>query len=276
MGNLAGTRVALLQGRRSDELAGLVRRHGGEPYSVRAVREAALPAADLVAVLIDRLSNGKLEVVVFTTGAASDALFGEAQRLDRISELTTGLQRVVTVCRGPKPAIALRRHGVPVSVAAAKPHTSESLLAALAAIDLRGRGTALLHYGERSPHLVSGIQEMGAVLEEICLYQWLLPTDLEPLRRLVRDIVVGEVDAIAFTSQVQVRNLFAIAEELGLVTDLTAALNERLVVASVAPTCAASLEDRGVIPHVVPELSRMGPLIVALGDYVASARRVPA
>jgi len=276
MGNLAGARVALLQGRRSDELAGLVRRHGGEPYPVPAVRESPLQSGEQVAALIDRLSNGGIDVVVFTTGYAADALFEDARALGRQDELTSGLKRAVLVCRGPKPTMALRQRGIPVSVAAAKPYTSESLLAAIAELDISGRGTAVLHYGERNPDLAAGIRNLGADLDELCLYEWLLPVDIEPLRQLVRSMLAGEVDAIVFTAQVQVRHLFDIAEALGVATNLRDVLNERLVVASVAPTCAAALRKRGVEPHVIPELSRMGPLIVALGQYVANARGVPA
>jgi uroporphyrinogen-III synthase len=276
MGNLTGWRIALLQARHGDKLAGLVRRHGGEPYTVPAVWETALPCGDEVAALIERLSNGSVEAIVLTTGAAAEALFEEARHLGRVDELTASLRRAVTVCRGPKPAMALRRHGVPTSIAAAKPYTSESLLASMAGMNLKGRGTALLHYGERSLHLASGVRDLGANVEELCLYEWLLPPDREPLRQMVRDIVTGKVDAIAFTSQVQVRHLFAIAGELGLESGLTAALNEKLVVASVAPTCAAALRARGVAPDVTPELSRMGPLIVELGNHVASTRRASA
>ena len=39
MSSLNGTRVALLESRMSGELADLVRRHGGEPRCVPAVRE---------------------------------------------------------------------------------------------------------------------------------------------------------------------------------------------------------------------------------------------
>jgi uroporphyrinogen-III synthase len=276
VGKLAGARVALLQGRLTDELAGLVRRHGGEPYSVPAVQETPLPSGDQVAALIDRLANGSVDVVVFTTGASADALFEEARQLGRLSELTSSLQRAVTVCRGPKPTMALRKQGIPVNVAAGKPYTSQTLLAAMTDMKLGDRGTAILHYGERNADLSEGIRALGANLVELCLYEWLLPTDREPLRQLVREIIAGEVDAIAFTAQVQVRHLFVTAEELGIVTDLTTALNESLIVASVAPTCAAALRERGVEPHVIPDLSRMGPLIVALAEYFENVERATA
>ena len=44
MSSLEGVRVALLEGRMPRELADLVRRHGGEPYCMPAVRET--PAED--------------------------------------------------------------------------------------------------------------------------------------------------------------------------------------------------------------------------------------
>jgi hypothetical protein len=59
---------------------------------------------------------------------------------------------------------------------------------------------------------------------------------------------------------------------MGVADDLTVALNSRLVVAWLAPTCADALRALGVTPHVVPELSRMGPLIAALGDSMAQQR----
>jgi uroporphyrinogen-III synthase len=42
MSGLQGKRIALLEGRMQGELANLVRRHGGVPYSVPALREEAL------------------------------------------------------------------------------------------------------------------------------------------------------------------------------------------------------------------------------------------
>lgn len=271
-GNLAGTRVALLQGRRGDELASLVRRHGGEPLWVPVIQNTPVPSGDQVASLIDRLTNHALEVIVFSTGASVEALLEEARRLDRLDELILGLRNAVTACRGPKPVVALRRLGVTTSIAAGNPHTSDSLLAVLEQGDLNGRTTALLHFGEVNTRLASGIRSMGAALEEYSLYEWSLPADVDPLRQLVETMLAGGVDAVAFTSRVQVRHLFAIAEELGLDAELASALNERLVVASVAPTCAGALRDQGVEPHVIPGLSRMGPLIVALGNHIANTR----
>ena len=78
-----------------------------------------------------------------------------------------------------------------------------------------GRGVALLHYGERSEVLADALAGWGARVRELCLYEWRLPEDTGPLRSLIAGVVAGEVDALAFTSQVQLRHLLRVAEEMG-------------------------------------------------------------
>ena len=273
MGNadLGGARVAVLDGRMNGEMAGLVRRYGGEPVSAPAVRESAMDCSAEVTAFADGVARGAYEVVVFQTGAGARTLFEEAGKLGRLPELLEGLGAVTTACRGPKPSSALRKVGLRVSVSAGEPYTTRELLAAMAELDLRGSTVMVLHYGERNPELVSALRERGARLEELTLYEWLLPDDTGPLRAIVPAITEGRVDAVTFTSQVQARHLFRVAEEMGRVEELRTALNERVIVASVAPTCADALRALGVAPHVIPEHPKMGHLVRALAERVGGA-----
>jgi uroporphyrinogen-III synthase len=253
------------------ELAGLVRRGGGEPYSVPAVREVAVDARDEVARRIDRLSAGEYQAAVFLTGVGVDAMAREADRLGRRDELLAGLRRVTTACRGPKPVGALRRLGVETDLTAAEPHTTRELLDAMAALDLAGARVLLVHYGERSAALADALLARGADLDELCLYEWRMPEDTVALERLARDVVDGRLDAVAFTSQVQFTHLLRAAEACGIAAPLVDALNTKTVVASIGPTCTAALEAAGVRPHVVPEHPKMGHLVAALARHLASA-----
>ncbi len=268
MGGLSGARVALLEGRMSGELVGLVRRHGGEPYAVPAVREAPLDCSEQVAAVVDRLSNGEVEIIIFSTGSGVTTLFQEVDRLDRLSELLAALQRVTIVCRGPKPAAALRRHGVPASLIAPEPHTTAELLAVMDGLELTGRDITLVHYGDRNVALAEALRDRGCRLAELSLYEWQLPEDTSPLEDLIRDLIAGRVDAIAFTSQVQARHLFQVAAGLDQVDALVAALNGRTVVAAVGPTCATALQRLRIMPDVVPDHPKMGHLVVALARHL--------
>ncbi|MDO8531069.1 MAG: uroporphyrinogen-III synthase, partial [Dehalococcoidia bacterium] len=268
MSGLDGARVALLETRMSAEAAALVRRNGGEPYCVQAVRESVVDCAEDAAALIDNLAGGLCGIVVFTTGVGVEALCREAERQKRLESLLESLRRVTMVCRGPKPAGALMRRGVRVSIAIAEPYTTAELLDALSGLDVAHKGVAVVHYGERSASLAESLLSRGARLQELCLYEWRMPEDTGPLRELVSEIIAGRVDAVAFTSQAQARHLFRVAEETAQADALAQALNTRTVVAAVGPTCAAALKKLAVTPRVVPEHPKMGHMVVALARYI--------
>ena len=136
-----------------------------------------------------------------------------------------------------------------------------------AGVNVGGRDVALAHYGERNTALADELRHRGARLDEVCPYEWALPEDTAPLRELVRTIATS-VDAVAFTSQIQVRNLFAVAAQLGLTEQVKAALNDDVIVAAVGPVCADALKAAGVVPDVQPADPKMGPLLLALADYI--------
>jgi uroporphyrinogen-III synthase len=272
MPTLGGARVALLEARMSRELADLVERFGGKPYCVPSVREARLPPHEHVAAFIAALRAGRFSAVVFLTGVGVTQLLREADSEGHLAATLNALRQTTTVCRGPKPAAVLRRHDVPIGLSAAEPFTTTELLDALLAIDIDGKDVALVHYGERNRALADALEARGAALEELCLYEWVMPDDVEPLRTLVHDLIDGRVDAVAFTSQVQCRHLFQVAADIGKSEDLVDALSSRVVVAAIGPVCAAALKALGVTPRVLPAHPKMGPMIAALADYFELAK----
>ncbi|HTB78319.1 MAG TPA: uroporphyrinogen-III synthase, partial [Polyangiaceae bacterium] len=141
---------------------------------------------------------------------------------------------------------------------------SAEVIDAFASVELEGRRVLLFHYGERSDALAETLLAREAILEELWLYRWQLPEDTSGLGQLVKDLIAGEVDALAVTCQIQFRHLLRIANGLGLAGDLVRALNERVVVAAVGPTCHAILRVHGVDVHVMPEHPKMGPLVASL------------
>jgi uroporphyrinogen-III synthase len=267
MGSLKGARVAILEARMGTELASMVERLGGTPYSAPAVRETALEQPEDIGAFVDALCAGRFAIVVLMTGVGVTALLREAERLGRLDATLTALRKATTVCRGPKPVSVLRRNDVPVGLTAAEPHTTAELLQALSTLDVAGKTIGFLHYGERNETAADALRARGAAVEEVCLYEWRLPEDTAPLERLVDEIIGGHIDAILVTSQIQSRHLFQIAARAGKTRALTDALNTKVVVGAVGPVCASALRDAGVIPHVQPAHPKMGALIVALADY---------
>jgi uroporphyrinogen-III synthase len=267
MSGLAGMRVALLEARMSGELATLIRKAGGEPISAPAVREERLESREAVESFINRLAAGSFAYVIFLTGVGVKALFAEAEALGRLPELLGLLKTLPTICRGPKPVAVLKRYEIPITLTAPEPNTTHELINTISSLDFAGKGVAMLHYGERNALLTDYLKAQGADLTELTLYEWRMPDDVEPLRKLVTQIIDGEVDAAAFTSQVQIRHLFQVADELGKTDAMKAALIDKIILASVGPTCNAALETYGLKPTVVPEHPKMGHLVNALTEY---------
>ena len=261
-----------MEGRMTSELANLVQRFGGHPYCVPAVREQAVECDDQVAAFIDRLTRNEFEIVLFLTGVGVKTLLREAEKLGRLEEILTGLKNVITVCRGPKPSSVLRSNGIQVSIHAREPFTTNELLEAISELDLKEKRVALIHYGDRSIALAEALQARGASLDELYLYLWMLPEDLQPLRDLIGELINGKVDAVAFTSQIQAIHLFRIAGELNLLDELRLALTAKTIVVSIGPTCTAALQQLGVEPQVIPEHPKMGHMISALALYKESMK----
>jgi uroporphyrinogen-III synthase len=174
---------------------------------------------------------------------------------------------MVVACRGPKPLAVLRRYDVRAGIITVKPHTSQELLAGLEAVDLRDVPALLVHYGERNAAIAAALRARGAQLDEACPYEWALPDDPQPIASIVAAALARRLDAILFTSQVQCRHLFQVAEEMRLVHELSAALNRDVVVGAVGPVCAMALKEVGVTVDVIPASPNMASLIVAVGDY---------
>jgi len=272
MNGLTGKNIALLEARLTSELAKLVERNGGVAFAFPALREVAIDAGAAVAELIAALTAGRIDFIVLQTGVGLSALITEAEQLERREELIVALGKVTKVCRGPKPTAVLARLGLKPDLSAAEPYTTAEVLAALAEFALKDRGVAVLHYGERNTALAETLIARGARLEELCLYEWQMPEDTEPLQQLIAQVGQGAFAAVVFTSQIQARHLFQVAVECGRESELREGLRNKTVVASIGPTCSAALRALGVTPQVEPEHPKMGPLVAALAKHMEATR----
>jgi uroporphyrinogen-III synthase len=248
------------------ELASLVRRHGGEPVCVPALREVARECDAEAGQAIEALLRPRA-IIVLATGVGLEGLLAAAARLGRGADLRAGMAGATVVCRGPKPIAVLKREGLTAHVRAEPPHTTAELLGALAPLPLEGRDVVFVHDGGGSRLVPLALAERGARVVEVQPYEWALPEDTRPLRDMVDRIIAGGVDAVAITTQAQAQHLFAVAESMGSAGALRKALGEGVVVAAVGPTCAHALEQLGAPPRVVPAQSKMGALVVALAAH---------
>jgi uroporphyrinogen-III synthase len=260
--------IALLESRRSEEVARLIQRQGGRPYVAPALREVPVEDDAPVNRWLDALAEARFHTVLFLTGVGCRMLLEHARRRGQLEAALVGLAAARVVARGPKPVQVLKEHAVRIDFVPPEPNTSDEILAEMARWDLRGKALGLQLYGGVTPcleRLRAGLALVGAQVHEVLPYRWEGPADQRSVAALIDACLDGQVDALAIFSSSQIHNLFAVADEHGQVAALQLALNDpRLLVASVGPVSTQAIESHGVRVGVQPEHPKMGHVVMAL------------
>ena len=265
--SLNGRVLAFVEARMPDEMASLIRRHGGVPLGAPVLQERYLKDSPEVQKAITDVCDGGVDTAIFLTGVGADAMMGIAESMGRLADFEAGLREMTVVARSPKPGRILRRHKIPIDVMPPEPYTSSDLTAAMAGIDLAGKRVVFQRYGGPDSELPTYLREQGADYQELTLYDWGLPDDAGPVLSLIDRIEQGEVDALAFTSRPQVPNLLTIAADAGREESLRRSLAGPVTVASVGPVCTRKLRECDIGVDVEPEHPHMGSLVVAVAEY---------
>jgi uroporphyrinogen-III synthase len=255
--------VAILETRTGAHLAELISRQGAIPILAPALAEVPDVEPEAVTELLEDWRSHPFTMAIFQTGVGTRALFKITDALGSTADLLRLLESAVVVVRGPKPMGELNAREVRIDIRAPAPFTSETVLAAVAGISIAQSRVLVQRYGEANRGLCDALEARGAAVREFATYRWALPADTRPLERLIDELTASRVDAVVFTSAVQVQNLYTIAERMKRADDLAGLLN-RSVVASIGPVCSRALVERGVKPTFEASPPKLGPLIAGL------------
>jgi uroporphyrinogen-III synthase len=268
-----GLRVLSLESRRSVEIERLIRNQGGISFVAPSMREIPLeenPAAFKFAacLLHPETSGGGFDMVVFLTGVGARLLNQILETRYPPGSLAQALRSIAVVVRGSKPLAVMREWGVPVAVAVPEPNTWREVLAATEGRP--ERRIAVQEYGRPIPELIQGLEQRGAEVTTVPVYQWDLPLDLGPLREAARRLANREFDVLLLTTSMQMPHLLRVAAEEGLESGARRAV-ERMVVASVGPSTTEMLRELGIPPDFEPSHPKMGFLV---NETAAHARAI--
>ena len=93
--------IAFLEGRRTTELADLIRRHNGVPLAAPCLREVHSPDSAVLQDSIARVLDSNPSVVIFLTGVGTNTVFEATRRMGREADLRQKLDASTVVVRGP-------------------------------------------------------------------------------------------------------------------------------------------------------------------------------
>ncbi len=248
---LEGKTVVITRPRgQASELAKIITKLGGMPYIVPLVEIRPPRDKRSVTQLVERLLGGQIDYAVFMSVNGVRWLFRAGDALEVKTEMAAALNHTVVVAVGPKTAAELERHTVKVGLTPSK-YSAEGIVEALGGADLKGKTVVLARTDKVSPHLRRELEEMGAAVLEITVYDSIPPRNRSRILRLIHDLSEGRVDVMTFTSSAAAQNLFKVAEDGHLVNALKASL-KGVVVVAIGPKTKGTLEELGVSVDVVP------------------------
>jgi len=264
MTGLEGEKVALAASRKIDEMCELIRKKGGIPV-VHSIQSTVILDAAQVLPDLRWLAEGPVDWVILTTGIGTQALLDQARQHGLFEKVLAALRSARIAARGYKTVNVLKQYELTPDVRD-EDGTVENLIRNLSPFSFSGRRVAVQLYGEKIPHLEAFLQEQGALYKEILPYKHLPPAE-DTVLSLIEAICQRQVDAVAFTSAIQVRNLFEAAQKHRLTQQLQEAFSRDVAAAAVGSVTAKTLFDNGVERVVRPERERMGAMIMALDKY---------
>ncbi len=261
-GNFDGLHVAALESRRADDMERLIRRYGGTPHVSPSMREVPIEPNRGAIDFAYHVITGQINVVVLMTGVGFRYLIKAIERHVDRQQFLDALSDVVTICRGPKPAAAMREQGLTPTHRVPEPNTWRELLQLIdQQVPVANQVVGLQEYGISNPSLVAGLEARGATVQPVRVYGWEFPEQTGPLEENVRALAAGKRDVLLLTSAHQVVNLLRMGEQLQVVEELRSGLRQT-VIASIGPTTSQMLEECELPIDMEPTHPKMGHLVV--------------
>jgi uroporphyrinogen-III synthase len=267
-GGFGGRTVLSFESRRSAEIATLIENSGGRAMVAPATREVPAASGADVSHFANALLEGKLDLVIFLTGVGTRALTRAIEPFCSRDQFVASLSKVPVLARGPKPVAALKELSVPIRWNVPEPNTWREILQVLDSnnLPLRGQRVAVQEYGVPSRDLLQGLNERGAEVLAVHVYDWALPEDTAPLRNAIEALIAAKVDVVLFTAAIQVHHLLQVAEEMNCKDALVSALR-MIRVASIGPVTSEAVGEYGIPVSLEPTHPKMGFLVREAAEF---------
>lgn len=270
---LTGRTIAIPETRELNLFAQMLESKGA--FTVRCPLVAILDAPDQGPIIawLQQLAAGQFDDLILLTGEGLRRLLSVAEQAGIRESVIAALGKTRKIPRGPKPARALRDIGLRHDLAAEEP-TSDGIIATLAKLDLKGRKLGVQLYGsEPNLKLINFISRSGGEAFPVAPYIYANKVDDHKVVTLIKQLALGEIDVIAFTSAQQVMRLCSVAKANRLEEPLNKGWS-RTKVAAVGPIVAETLKTLGVRIDMMPEESFfMKPLVNTIVAALGVASR---
>lgn len=261
-----GLTVAAFESRMAAEIARLIERHGGNPRVAPALRE--IPLEDNTAALKFgvKLTTERVDLLVLLTGVGTTALFDLLKTRYPWSSVVEALKQTVIVARGPKPVAALKALGLQPTLTVPEPNTWVEVVSTLDEYrPVKGLRVAVQEYGTSNVELLEALRQRGAEVFPVPIYRWALPENTGPLKKVLGEIIAGDIRVILVTNAAQIDHVMQLLEQDGNTAQFREVC-KKMVVASIGPTASERLRHYDLPIDFEPSHPKMGVLVKEISD----------
>ncbi len=253
---LWGAKIVVTRARaQASGLIERIRDKGGEAIefpSIEIIREADLKTLHTAFVNIDNYNW-----IIFTSVNAVDIFFQE------LSEQGIDIRNLygIKICAiGPATSAQLEKRGLIVDVVPEE-YMAEGIIAELGMQIKEGDRVLLPRARDAREILPKALQELGALVDEVLLYEAIAAAHVNP--SIMLEIRNGQVDYISFTSSSTVRNFVKIVGKEHIED-----INRQVKIACIGPITANTARENGFTVDIMPESFTIDALFQSiLKDY---------
>jgi uroporphyrinogen-III synthase len=245
----------------------LIEKQGGIPV-IRSLQGLLELDENSMEPELRRFASNGADWAIFTTGTGTEILLTAAEKLGIRTQFINSLEQAKVAVRGYKTYSVLKKLGILPDVAD-DDGTTRGLISALEPLNLKGQEVLVQLHGEPVPELIRFLEKKGAYVKQLLPYRHIAP-EMKTLELLCRELDEGLVDAVCFTTAVQVRYLFNYAKQSGSLISIKRAFEQKVMAVAVGKVTAEALREEGVDRFLTPENERMGAMIIELAQFYAN------
>lgn len=258
---LKNKRIAVTGGRKGEEIRTLIEKQGGKAF-IRPAQGTVFTNEAHVVQSIQEIIENPPQLLIFTTGMGEKRMaeIAEANGLGKPYEQL--LRTVPIAVRGTKTLQHFKQKGITPGTVADR-GTMNQLEHSLA---IENQSIALQMHGENVPTFIKTLEQANNNVRTIYPYEH-TPPEEAVVEQLVEEMESGLLDAVAFTSAIQVRYFFDYVENKKKKSAILSLLNDEILPVAVGEVTEEHLKERGVERVLTPTTPRMGAMVMAMSKY---------
>lgn len=267
---LDGRKIVIAGSRKTEEMSILIEKQGGVPV-LRPLQGTVFLAEQELESDIHHFINFGADWTIFTTGIGLTTLIDMSEKMGVGEEFLACIHQANVASRGYKTFAALKKIGLTPSIVD-DDGTNRGLIRKLESVDFHRKKVMVQLHGEKAPALISFLEKRGAEVMQLLPYRH-IPPQRDTVQKLCTELKQNKIDAICFTTAIQVRSLFSFAKETGQYEELMEAFKSQALAVAVGKVTAEALSEEGIEEYLVPQNERMGAMIIELSHHYQSERR---